>query len=67
MVKIHHPVREPARTVDIVPALADQSLLSGNKFTEAGYVSICYDSGVNIYYGRTVRIVVSDAAVLLAY
>ena len=27
--KLHHPVREPARTVDMVPALADQSLLSG--------------------------------------
>ena len=27
--KLHHPVREPAWTVDIVPGLDDQSLLSG--------------------------------------
>ena len=40
MEKLHHPVQEPAQTVDIFPALADQSLLSGNKFSEAGYVSI---------------------------
>ena len=28
--KLHHPVREPARMVEMVPGLADQSLLSGN-------------------------------------
>ena len=38
---LHHTVRDPARTVDMVPALADQSLLSGNKFAQAGYVTIC--------------------------
>ena len=40
-VKLHHPVREPARTVEIAPPLTDQSLLSGNKFVQAGYVTIC--------------------------
>ena len=39
--KLHRPICEPARTVDMVPALADQSLLSSGKFTEAGYISIC--------------------------
>ena len=57
-------MRGPKRTVKIVPALADQSLLSGNKFSKAGYVSIYNDSEVNIYDGRTVKIVVSEAAVL---
>ena len=52
------------QTVDIFPALSDQSLLSGNKFVEAGYVSTCDDSEVNIYDGRTVKIVVSEEAVL---
>ena len=61
---LHHPVREPPRTVDIVPGLADQSLLSGGKFAKAGYVSICDDAEVNIYDGRTVRITVSEEAVL---
>ena len=44
MAKLHHPVQEPARTVEIVPALSEQSLLRGNKFAKAGYVSICDDT-----------------------
>ena len=36
--KLHHLVREPARTVDMVPSLAGQSLLSGEKIAEAGYI-----------------------------
>ena len=62
--KLHHPVREPARKVDMVPALADQSLLSGTKFSDAGYISICNDKEVNIYDGCTARILVSERAVL---
>ena len=62
--KLHHPVREPARTVGIVPGLADQSLLSREKFSKAGYVSICNDEEGNIYDGRTVKITVSEEAVL---
>lgn len=62
--KLYHEVREPARTVDIVPALGRNSLLSGGKFAEAGYVSICDDKEVNIYDGRTAKIVVSEEAVL---
>ena len=55
---------KPARTVDMVPALADNSLLSGGKFSDAGVVSICDRSKVNLYYGRTVKITVSEEAVL---
>ena len=62
--KLEHQVREPAQTVDMVPDLANQSLLSGGKFAEAGYVSICDGNKVNIYYGRTAKITVSEAAVL---
>ena len=62
--KLHHPVREPARTVDIVPGLADQSLISGEKFSKVGYVSICDNEEVNIYDGRTFKIIVSEEAVL---
>ena len=64
MAKLHHPVREPAQTVDIVPALAYQSLLSGKKFAKVGYVSICNDSEVNIYDGRTFKTFVSEAVVI---
>ena len=51
----------------MVPALADQSLLSGSKFADAGYISICDDKKVNIHDGRTARIIVSEAAVLKGY
>ena len=34
--KLEHRVREPARTVNMVPELANQSLISGGKFVEAG-------------------------------
>ena len=57
-------MREPARTVDMVLALADHSLLSGKKIAQAGYVTICDNEEVNIYDGRTAKIVVYEEAVL---
>ena len=48
--KLHHPVREPTCTVDIIPALTDQSFLSGGKLSEAGYIYIYNGKEVNIYY-----------------
>ena len=62
--KLHHPEREPARTVEMVPALTDQSLLSGNKIPQAGYVTICDNQEVNIYHSRTAKIIVSEKAFL---
>ena len=38
--KLHHEVQDPARTVDIVPDLKHNSLLSGSKFGDATYMSI---------------------------
>ena len=48
----------------MVHAHADQSLLSGSKFSNAGYISICDNKEVNIYDGRTSRVLVSERAVL---
>ena len=62
--KLHHAVREPAQTVDIVPALKGNSLLSGGKFADAGYISICDGKEVNIYDGCTAKITISEEAVL---
>ena len=62
--KLDHRVREPARTVNMVPSLANQSLLSGGIFAEAGYVSVCDGDEVNIYDGWTATITVSEDAVL---
>ena len=57
-------MREPECTVDMVPALADNSLLSGGKLADAGCVSICDRSEVNLYDGQSVKINVSEEAVL---
>ncbi len=64
MAKLAHNVCEPARLVDIVSSLEGNSLLSGGKFAEAGYISICNGDEVNIYNGRTAKIVISKEAVL---
>ena len=37
---LHHPVREPSRSADVVPSLVRNSLLSASKFADAKYVTI---------------------------
>ena len=61
---LEHRVRNPACTVNMVPALANQSLLSRGKFSETGYVYVCDGDKFNIYDGHTAKITVSDKAVL---
>ena len=53
--KLRLNVREPAKTVDIVPVL-DQTLLSGSKFADAGYTAVYDKNEVNFYDAETVRI-----------
>ena len=55
---------EPACAVNMVPALANHSLLRRGKFLEAVYVSVCDVDEINIYYGRTATINVSEEALL---
>ena len=62
-----HKIREPARTTNMVPALANQYLLSRGKFSEAGYVSVCNGEEVNIYNGHIAKITVSDKYVLTGW
>ena len=61
---LYHKVREPARTVDIVPAITTQSLLSMGKFADANYISIFDKEEVNIYDANDTEIVVSRGAIL---
>ena len=56
---LEHRVRETARTVNMVPLLANQYLLSRGKFTESGYVSLCNGDEFNIYDGHNSKITVS--------
>jgi hypothetical protein len=57
--KLHLNVRKPARSVNIVPALVENSPLSTNKFVEAAYTVIYDAEEVNFYDARTTKIVVS--------
>ena len=57
-------MRNTACMVDMVPAQAENSLLIGGKFVDAGYVSICDGSEVNLYDGQSVKINVSEEVVL---
>ena len=62
--KLYHNVCESAHTVDMVPVLVDNSLLSGGKFADAGYRSICDRSKVKFYFGQSVKIPVPEEAVV---
>ena len=62
--KLHHQVREPARTVDIVPGLKHNSLLSASKFADANYITVLTPTEVLIYDGEDLKMTVSTDAVL---
>ena len=64
---LEHKIQEPVFTVNMVPSLANQSLLSGSKFSEAGYVSVCNGKEVYIYDGYTAKTTVSEKAVLAGW
>ena len=61
---LRHDVREPARTVDMVPALEHNSLLSASKFADANYITILTPNEVLIYDGDELTINVDKDAVL---
>jgi hypothetical protein len=61
---LHHEVREPARTVDIVPGISTATLISTSKFADANYITIFDDEEVNIYDANNTEIKVSRGAIL---
>ena len=62
--KLHHNVREPARSVDMVPALKHNSLLSGPKFADANYITVLTPEEVLIFDGEDLKLSASKEAVL---
>ena len=62
--KLHHGVREPAKTVDMVPALKHNSLISGPKFADANYVTVLTPTEVLIYDGRGLNIFINKKAII---
>ena len=61
--KLYHELREPARSVHIVPQVKD-SLFSTGKCVDADYIAIYDKSEVNYYDAKTTKITVSNDAVL---
>ena len=47
----------------MISALGENFLLSGGKFSDAGYVSTCDRSEVNLYDRQSVKITVDEEAV----
>jgi hypothetical protein len=62
--KLHHNLREPARSVNIVLSLVGNSLLSTVKMVEASYMAIYDDKEVNFYNTTTTKITVLADAIL---
>jgi hypothetical protein len=62
--KLHHNLRKPACSINIVPSLVGNSLLSTIKMVEAGYTAIYYDKEVNFYNTATTNITVLADAIL---
>ena len=54
--KLYHDVREPAKTVDMVPQLQHNSLISGGKFVDANYITVLKPTEVLIYEGKDTHI-----------
>jgi hypothetical protein len=60
-------VCEPARSINIIPALVENFLLSTNKFAKAGYTIIYDKDEVNFYDARTTKITVLEEAILTGW
>jgi hypothetical protein len=65
--KLLHNVREPACSVNIIPALVENSLLSTNKFAKAGYTFIYDKDEVYFYDARIMKITVLEEAILTGW
>ena len=60
--KLKHDVREPAKTVDMVPGLKNNSLISGPKFADAGYITVLTPTELLIYDGVDLQMAVNKDA-----
>ena len=60
--KLKHDIRDPAKTVDMVPGLKTNSLISGPKFADAGYVTVLTPKELLIYDGIDLEMIVNKEA-----
>ena len=64
--KLKLKLREPAKSVHIVPKVKD-SLLSTSKMVDADYIAVYDKEEVNFYDAKTTKVVVTEEAVLTGY
>ena len=62
--KLFHDVRELAKTVEMIPQLHHNSLISGGKFADANYITVLTPTEVLIYDGKDTHISVSNKPIL---
>ena len=62
--KLYHDVHDPAKTVDMVLELKQNSLISGGKFEDAKYIIVLTPTEVLIYNGNDINISVSKESIL---
>jgi len=62
--KLKIKLREPARSVDIVPGLQHNSLISANKFADANYITVLTPTEVLIYDGQHLTMKINKEAIL---
>ena len=62
--KLLRDIREPAKTVDMVPQLQHNSLISGGKFADANYITVLTPTEVSIYDRKDTHISVSNKPIL---
>jgi hypothetical protein len=62
--KLLHIVWEPAQSSNIVPILANNSLISTSKFVDTGYTIVYDDKEVNYYKKATTKIILLEDVVL---
>ena len=65
-IKLAHKLRDPEEEMDIVPEVL-YTLLSGVKNSDADYAKIFDKEDINIDYGKTTKIIISEKAVLSGY
>jgi len=62
--KLKINLREPAHTVNMVPNLKQNSLLSASKFTDANYITVLTPTEVLIYDGEDLTLRINKDAIL---
>ena len=62
--KLHHPLRETARSVNMVPVLKCNSLIRISKLVDVNFITVLVPEEVKIYDGNIMTLTVINESVL---